>query len=42
MSCEIELKLALPHDALPALRRHLRATPATRLGNAVTDRKSVV
>ncbi|AVR89249.1 CYTH and CHAD domain-containing protein [Thauera aromatica] len=36
MSCEIELKLALPHDALPALRRHLRAAPATRLGNAVT------
>ena len=35
MSCEIELKLALPHDALPALRRHLRAA-ATRLGNAVT------
>ncbi len=36
MSCEIELKLALPHNALPALRRHLRAAPATRLGNAVT------
>lgn len=36
MSHEIELKLALPHRALPALRRHPLVSAAQKLGNAVT------
>ncbi|HRP23692.1 MAG TPA: CHAD domain-containing protein [Thauera sp.] len=36
MSHEIELKLALPQRALPALRRHPLIAGAPKLGNAVT------
>lgn len=36
MSHEIELKLALPKSALPALRRHPLVAGAEKLGNAVT------
>lgn len=36
MSQEIELKLALPRRALPALRRHPLVAGAHKLGNAVT------
>lgn len=36
MSQEIELKLALPSRAVPALRRHPLFATASRLGNAVT------
>lgn len=36
MSQEIELKLALPQRALPALRRHPLVVGAEKLGNAVT------
>lgn len=36
MSQEIELKLALPRRALPALRRHPQVANAEKLGNAVT------
>ena len=36
MSHEIELKLALPRRALPALRRHPLVAAAEKCGNALT------